>query len=80
MAAIDTLKLARALRERGGFAEQAAEATAEAINEALGAQMASKADLDKAVGELKSDIRLLKWPVGVNSALSIAILIKLFVH
>lgn len=80
MAVIDTLKLARALRERGGFAELAAEATAEAINEALGAQMASKADLDKAVGELKSDMRLLKWQVGVNSALSIAILIKLFVH
>ena len=80
MAVIDTLKLARALRERGGFPEEAAEATAEAINEALGAQMASKADLDNAVGELKSDIRLLKWQVGVNSALSIAILIKLFVH
>ncbi|MBV8089057.1 MAG: hypothetical protein JO139_05685, partial [Alphaproteobacteria bacterium] len=63
-----------------GFPEEAAEATAEAINEALGAQMASKADLDNAVGELKSDIRLLKWQVGVNAALSIAILIKLFVH
>ena len=70
MAVIDTLKLARALREKGGFAEPAAEATAEAINEALGAQMASKADLDKAVGELKSDIRLLKWQVGVVKALS----------
>jgi hypothetical protein len=43
-------------------------------------RMASKADLDKAAGELKSDIRLLKWQVGLNSALSIAILIKLFVH
>lgn len=80
MAVIDTLKLARALRDKGGFPEEAAEATAETINEALGAQMASKADLDNAVGELKSDIRPLKWQVGVNSALSIAILIELFVH
>jgi hypothetical protein len=30
MAAIDTLKLARALRDRGGFSSDAAEATAEA--------------------------------------------------
>jgi hypothetical protein len=30
MAVIDTLKLARALRDKGGFTEAAAEATAEA--------------------------------------------------
>jgi hypothetical protein len=44
--------LVRALRDQGGFTEEAAEATAEAINDALGAQMASKADLDKVAGEL----------------------------
>ena len=49
MAVIDTLKLARALRDKAGFDESAAEATAEAINDALGAQMASKANLDQAV-------------------------------
>jgi hypothetical protein len=56
MAVIDTLKLARALRDKGGFAEEAAEATAEAINVALGERMASKADLDHAVGLLRADL------------------------
>jgi hypothetical protein len=56
MAVIDTLKLARALREKGGFTEQAAEATAEAINAALGEQMASKVDLERAVERLEHRI------------------------
>ena len=87
MAVIDTLKLARALRDKGGFAEEAAEATAEAINDALGPQMASKADLEQAVerlehrmdrlsgdlrGELKSGIRVLQWQVAVVWALQLA--------
>ena len=127
MAVIDTLKLARALRDRGGFSQEAAEATAEALDNAFGDTAATKRDLtdlgtslraeiadlgtglrtetatiastlraesaalgttlreeiDKLKGEvadLKSDSRLLKWQVGLNSALSIAILIKLFVH
>ena len=56
MAVIDTLKLTRALREKGGFTEQAAEATAEAINTALGEQMASKGDLERAVERLEHRI------------------------
>jgi hypothetical protein len=56
MAVIDTLKLARALRENGGFTEKAAEATAEAINTALGEQMASKADLEQATERLEHRI------------------------
>jgi hypothetical protein len=80
MAAIDTLKLARELRERGGFTQEAAEATAEALNTALGERMASKADLDQAVERLEhrtdqlgSDLRadmnrlraeILKWMFG----------------
>lgn len=86
MAVIDTLKLARALRDKGGFTDDAAEATAEAINEALGAQMASKADLDQAVerldhritdvrSELKSDIRFLQWQVGIVWALQLVTII-----
>lgn len=75
MAVIDTLKLARALRDKGGFAEDAAEATAEAINDALGSQMASKADLDKVASDLKSDIRLLQWQVGVVGALQLITII-----
>jgi hypothetical protein len=56
MAIIDTLKLARALRDRGGFTPEAAEATAEALGEALGEQVASKADLDQATQRLEHRI------------------------
>jgi hypothetical protein len=45
MAIIDTLKLTRALRDKGGFTQEAAEATAEALNEAFGADVATKADI-----------------------------------
>jgi hypothetical protein len=73
MAVIDTLKLARALRDRGGFTQNSAEATAEALNEALGVELATKADLrelelrlearfDKLAGEIvKLRGELLAW-------------------
>ncbi|HYZ42770.1 MAG TPA: hypothetical protein VE687_19405 [Stellaceae bacterium] len=109
MAVIDTLKLARALRDKGGFSQEAAEATAEALDSAFGDTAPTKrhlADLGTSlraetaalgtalrtetaalgttlreeIGRLRSDVRLLKWQVGLNSALSIAILIKLFGH
>jgi len=75
MAVIDTLKLARALRDKGGFTEDAAEATAEAINDALGPQMASKADLDQAMERLRSDIRLLSWQIAVTWGLQVITII-----
>jgi hypothetical protein len=63
MAVIGTLRLARALRDRGGFTEPAAEATAEALNAALGGDVATKGDVElvkvdiAAVrAELKADI------------------------
>jgi hypothetical protein len=109
MAVIDTLKLARALRDKGGFSQEAAEATAEAFDGAFGDTVATKRDLAdpgtslraetaalgtalrtetaalgtalrEEIGRLKPDVRLLKRQVGLNSALSIAILIKPFVH
>jgi len=45
MAIIDTLKLARELRDKGGFSQEAAEATAEALNNALGEEVAAKRDV-----------------------------------
>jgi hypothetical protein len=45
MAIIDTLKLARQLRDKGGFSQEAAEATAEALNNALGDEVATKRDV-----------------------------------
>jgi hypothetical protein len=56
MAVIDTLKLARALRDKAGFTDEAAEATAEAINSALGEQMARKDDLEQATERLEHRI------------------------
>ncbi|HEY1299770.1 MAG TPA: hypothetical protein VGF07_04705 [Stellaceae bacterium] len=94
MAAIDTLQLSRVLRDRAGFSQDAAEATAEALGAAIGGELATKSDLAALRTELKadiaelrteiisikSDIRLLRWQIAVTWALSLAILVKLFVH
>ena len=45
MAIVDTLKLARELRDKGGFSQEAAEATAEVPNNALGHEIATKRDM-----------------------------------
>ena len=76
MAVIDTLKLTLALRDKAGFSQAGAEATAEALNSALGDDVATKAD----IAAVKSDIRLLQWQIGIMYALQLAILVKLFVH
>jgi hypothetical protein len=56
MAILDTLKLARALRDQAGFSAQSAEATAAALGSALGDAVATKADLDRAEGGLRAEI------------------------
>jgi hypothetical protein len=67
MAIIDTLRLARALRDKAGFSQDAAEATAEALAGAVGDELATKADLGEVRAdlgavktELKADIRVLE--------------------
>jgi len=60
MAVIDTLKLARALRDQGGFTQAAADATAEALNAALGVDVATKTDIDVVRAALKADIDAVK--------------------
>ena len=73
--AFDTLKYVRRLRE-AGVPERQAEAEAEAIkdvlNEALDAQVATKADILKlenriqaVESSLRTDIRLMQWMLGV---------------
>ncbi|HYZ41628.1 MAG TPA: hypothetical protein VE687_13535 [Stellaceae bacterium] len=90
MSVIDTLKLARALRDKGGFAPEAAEATAEALNEAFGEQLATRIDverlgerLDHRINQLGSELRkemsdmrgeILKWAVGIVGFQTVAIL------
>jgi hypothetical protein len=120
MATIDTLQLSRVLRDRAGFSQDAAEATAEALGEAIGGEVATKADItelrtelkvdiaglrtelkadiaalrsyidtqiaglkayiDAEIAPLKADMRLLRWQIAVSWALSLAILVKLFIH
>jgi hypothetical protein len=62
MAVIDTLRLARAPHDKGGFSQEAADATAEAINAALGEDVATKSDIRLLDGK----INLLVWAVGIN--------------
>src|SRR5579883_2157663 len=70
MAVIDTLRLARALRDRGGFTEPAAEATAEALNAALGGDVATKGKVDIAAvrAELKADIAAVRTELKADIA------------
>jgi hypothetical protein len=83
MAIIDTLKLSRALHDRGGFSQEAADATAEALNAALGEDVATKADIDRldskldaGVARLDGKLTMLMWAVGINAAATVAMLIK----
>jgi hypothetical protein len=87
MAIIDTLKLAQALRDKGGFTPEAAEATAEVLNAAFDAAVATKADVEGVRIELEGDIKglngrltFLQWQIGILAGLQVATLIKLFVH
>jgi hypothetical protein len=79
MAIIDTLKLARALHDKGGFTQEAADATATALNEALGGDVATKADiktLDVKITAMEGKLTLLIWAVGINVAATVTMLVK----
>jgi uncharacterized protein involved in exopolysaccharide biosynthesis len=56
MAVIDTLRLVRELRDKGGFTQEAAEATAEALNNALGEQLATRRDVADLGAALRAEI------------------------
>ena len=51
---------------------------ADAIGSELVEQLATKADLDKAVTRLDGSIRLLQWMLGFTLAFVVAIAFKLF--
>ena len=72
MAVIDTLKLARALHDKGGFSHESADATAEAINAALGEDVATKSDIRLLDGK----ITLLLWAGSINVAATVTMLVK----
>ena len=75
--AIDTLRYARRLRDAGIPADQA-EAMADAIGSELVESLATKADLDTAVTEIKGTLLLLKWMVGFVLAFVVAIAWRVF--
>ena len=75
--AIDTLRYARRLRDAGIPADQA-EAMADAIGSELVEGLATKADLETAVTEIKGTLLLLKWMVGFVLAFVVAIAWRVF--
>jgi hypothetical protein len=60
------------LHDKGGFSQEAADATAEAINAALGEDVATKSDIKLLDGK----ITLLLWAVGINVAATVTMLVK----
>jgi hypothetical protein len=59
-APFDTLKLARALRDKAGFSQEHAEAAADALAEVIGEQVATKQDLKDLGVELRTEIAELR--------------------
>jgi len=76
MAMIDTLKLAHALRDKGGFTQETAEGTAEALNEAFTQSAATKAD----IAELRAELSTMKWVLGFNFAATLGVLLRVVTH
>ena len=59
-APFDTLKLARALRDRAGFSQEHAEATADALSELVAEQVATKQDVKDLGVDLRAEIAALR--------------------
>jgi 16S rRNA U516 pseudouridylate synthase RsuA-like enzyme len=58
---IDTLKLARALRDKAHFSAEDAEGAAAAIADAIQSDVATKSDLRLAVSEIRTEISEAKY-------------------
>lgn len=85
--AFDTLKFARALRDRAQMSAEQAEGIAEAFGNATGEHLATKLDLAEhganlraEIAPIKADVHLLKWMVGFNLAATIAVFYMLLRH
>ncbi len=78
----DSLKLSDKLKA-SGFTPEQAEAVVRVIAEAQD-ELVTKKDLqmglDQAINPIKADLLVLKWAVGLNTALCLLILGKLFTH
>ena len=81
---LDTLKFSKRLQEAGFTAHQA-EAQAQALWEAIEGTVATKQDIELLRQEMNGRFievdgrfRLVYWMVGFNLALTVAVLVKLF--
>ncbi len=78
--AIDTLRMSKRLAD-AGFSLAQAEAVTALVSEAsdpTARELVTRKDLQIELAPLRSDIGLLKWMVGANTALVIGVLLKLF--
>jgi hypothetical protein len=79
---LNSLKLSDRLKSAGFTADQA-ETVVRVIAEAQD-ELVTKKDLqialDQVIGPIKADLLVLKWAVGLNTALCLLILGKLFNH
>jgi hypothetical protein len=83
---IDTLKLARALRDNAHFSAEDAEGAAAAIADAIQSDLVTKSDLRLAVGELRTEMgglrteiseskyETIKWVAGMIGFQTIAVI------
>ena len=67
-APFDTVKLARALRDRAGFSQEHAEAAADALAESLAEQVATKQDVKDLGTELRAEIAELRTELRAEIA------------
>ncbi len=75
----DTLAFAKKMKE-AGFTEKQAEAQAEALGEIIGANLATKKDIEQLRKEIaETKVEIIKWVAGmlVAQAAIIAALVKL---
>jgi Protein of unknown function (DUF1640) len=80
--AFDTLSVAKRL-QKAGFTAQQAEAMTAIVSEASDVetrQLVTKKDLQIELAPLRTDLALLKWMAGVNSAMILGVLLKLFLN
>ena len=79
-AILDTLSVSKRLQSAGFSATQAEMVTA-VVSEAADPgprELVTRKDLQIELAPIKADVALLKWMIGVNSALTIGVLLKLF--
>jgi hypothetical protein len=78
--ALDTLRVSKRLAE-AGFTSAQAEAVTSIVSEATDPvvrELVTRKDLQIELAPLRADNSLMKWMIGVNSAMLLAMLLKQF--